>query len=213
KTAIPIPPPPTTLLHRLATLDTTLSHHLYTLTHPFLPYPLLKLLEISGDGFLFFPLLISLLLYPYPTPTTTPLYPLIYNLLIGGIIDLILIGLLKHRFRRPRPLYNKNMSIAFAVDQFSFPSGHSSRVFFVATMLCNNYGVRDFMECNKMGGFLGDHFVGIVWGWAVLTSISRVLLGRHFVCDVVVGMCLGVLNGVFVFRVFNWENLVGLLMR
>lgn len=34
--------------------------------------------------------------------------------------------------------------------------------------------------------------------WSLLTSISRVLLGRHFLLDVVEGALVGVLNGAFV---------------
>lgn len=43
----------------------------------------------------------------------------------------------------------------------------------------------------------------LVWVWSVLTSISRVLLGRHFVLDVVAGALVGVFNGVCVHR-FLW---------
>lgn len=41
-------------------------------------------------------------------------------------------------------------------------------------------------------------FVVLVLVWSIVTSISRVFLGRHFLFDVVVGACLGVANGLFV---------------
>lgn len=39
-----------------------------------------------------------------------------------------------------------------------------------------------------------------IWVWAVLTATSRVLLGRHFLSDVLAGACVGILEGVFAFH-------------
>ncbi|VFQ70753.1 unnamed protein product [Cuscuta campestris] len=195
-------PPPSQLLRRLIDFDTELSLRLYTLAHPILPYSLLKSLEISGDGRLFFPVVISLLL------TTTAATAFLINLLLAAVLDLALIGLLKHLIRRPRPVYNQNMFLSFSVDHWSFPSGHSSRVFFIATMfyLSPDLVQRSLIEAGY-GSYLGQ-FVHIVGAWAVITSGSRVLLGRHFVLDVVAGACLGVLEGIFSFQIFNYGNLM-----
>ncbi|KAL3499541.1 hypothetical protein ACH5RR_038634 [Cinchona calisaya] len=209
---IPPPSPPSSsLLRHLINFDTALSLHLYTLTHSILPYSLLKSLEISGDGRLFFPLILSLLLYPLTT-TAAAANPFLLNLLLGALLDLLLIGLLKHLIRRPRPVYNKNMFLSFAVDHWSFPSGHSSRVSFIAALFYfySNW-VRDFLIISEFNQFLVENFISIVASWAVITSVSRVLLGRHFVFDVVAGMLLGILQGFFVFRVFNYENLSSFL--
>lgn len=51
-----------------------------------------------------------------------------------------------------------------------------------------------------------EYFVLMVGLWAAITSVSRVLLGRHFVLDVVAGALLGVLEGLLVLRVFNVDN-------
>jgi len=48
----------------------------------------------------------------------------------------------------------------------------------------------------------------VVSSWAAATSISRVLLGRHFVCDVIAGACLGVLEALIVFHFLNHSFLV-----
>ncbi|KAM0934343.1 putative phosphatidate phosphatase [Dioscorea sansibarensis] len=117
--------PRRSLLQRMVDFDTALSLRIHSF-FLFVPRPLLKALEISGDGRLWFPLLLSLL-------PLTPSSPLPTALLLGSLLDLLLIGLLKHLIRRPRPVYNKGMSLAFAVDQWSFPSGHSSRVLFLAS--------------------------------------------------------------------------------
>ncbi|CAK9173189.1 unnamed protein product [Ilex paraguariensis] len=228
----PQPPPPPvspSLLRRLIHLDTTVSLHLYTLTQPILPYTLLKTLELSGDGRFFFPLTLSLLL----SPLSTTQFPFILNLLLGLLLDLLVIGLLKHLVRRPRPVYNKNMFLTFSVDHWSFPSGHSSRVFYIATFIfLNSKFVEEVLiqlRSNRVGGYFSNewisknlfylndevkmvnYIVAIVGLWAMSTSVSRVLLGRHFVFDVVAGACLGVAEALIVFQVFNYETLRSVL--
>ncbi|XP_057775612.1 probable lipid phosphate phosphatase beta [Salvia miltiorrhiza] len=196
------------VLCRLINLDAAVSLHLYTFFHPILPFSLLKSLELSGDGRLFFPITLSILfINTAPTPATL----LLLNLLIGSILDLLLIGLIKHLIQRPRPVYNKNMFLSFAVDHWSFPSGHSSRVSFIATF-CSIYSVQIadlwIVKLSNLDAhtWILEYFALMVWLWAGITSISRVLLGRHFVLDVVAGALLGVLEGLLVFRVFNVEN-------
>ncbi|XP_074358014.1 putative lipid phosphate phosphatase beta [Apium graveolens] len=186
--------PQPSLLTRLTTLDKHLSLTLHTLTSPILPLSLLKLLEFSGDGRLFFPLILSTLLIT-PSPLL-PFYSLFVNMLIASVLDLAVIGLIKHTVQRPRPVYNKNMSLVFVVDHWSFPSGHSSRVCFIAGLVC-------LSEFGKIGELVRFG----VCVWAGFTSVSRVLLGRHYVFDVVVGACLGVLEAVVVVWFLNYENL------
>ncbi|XP_020263741.1 probable lipid phosphate phosphatase beta [Asparagus officinalis] len=79
------------------------------------------------------------------------------------------------------------MSLVVAVDHWSFPSGHSSRVFFVASFLF-------------LVGGAGDGVVAAVFVWAAATAASRVLMGRHFVMDVVAGAGLGAVEGVITHR-------------
>ncbi|KAM7525600.1 hypothetical protein LguiA_015502 [Lonicera macranthoides] len=222
----PPPPPPSpspspSPLRRLINLDTALSLHLHNLTQPIVPRSLLKTLEISGDGRLIFPILLSLIL--------SPLFnTFLFDLLVGSILDLLFVGLIKHLVRRPRPVYNMHMSLTFSVDHWSFPSGHSSRVCFVASFVYLSSAVVEtiLVELRSSGveyvetlvDLFGsdevravDYVVSIVCLWAVLTSISRILLGRHFVFDVVAGGCLGVAEALVVFRYVNYETLSSVL--
>lgn len=48
--------------------------------------------------------------------------------------------------------------------------------------------------------------VVVVCAWAVVTAVSRVLLGRHYFLDVFAGAFVGVLEGVFAFRVLRIED-------
>ncbi|XP_047327216.1 probable lipid phosphate phosphatase beta [Impatiens glandulifera] len=211
------PPAMSSILLRLTAVDTAVSGRLYAVAQPILPRPLLKTLEISGDGRLFFPVAISLLLSPLSSASPTLRF-FIANLIIGGILDLLLIGLIKQIVRRPRPVYNKGMFLTFAVDHWSFPSGHSSRVCFVAAFLYLSSAVIgegiaqlrsariDFVD--RWLGLVDEgnaivYIVLLVCSWATTTSVSRIFLGRHFVFDVVAGACLGILEANIVFHFLN----------
>ncbi|XP_022022723.1 probable lipid phosphate phosphatase beta isoform X3 [Helianthus annuus] len=206
----PPPLPPSSLLHNLITFDTKLSLSIYTLTQPIFPRFFLKLLEISGDGRLFFPIILSVLLSPLPS-TSPILFTVLVNLLIGSVLDLIIIGTVKHLVRRHRPVYNKHMFLTFAVDHWSFPSGHASRVCFIASVIYFSSDlVSDILgqlevDLVGFGGYESVRWLNFgVVGWACATSVSRVLLGRHFVFDVAAGAGLGVLNALFVVNVLNY---------
>lgn len=172
----------TSFHHRIVTLDATVSKSIHTLFHTSIPGSLLLLLEYSADFRFSFPLALSLYF-------TRVRRPYLIQFIAGLLIDLLFVGLVKSIFRRSRPHYNPNMKPAVSVDHFSFPSGHASRVFFIASFV------------SLLDDFSGNCWLVLgVWAWAVLTSCSRVLLGRHFVLDVLAGACLGVLEAVFVFR-------------
>lgn len=47
----------------------------------------------------------------------------------------------------------------------------------------------------------------LLCSWAAVTSVSRVLLGRHFVCDVIAGSCLGILEALIVIHILNYSIL------
>ncbi|KAM5572845.1 putative lipid phosphate phosphatase beta [Rosa sericea] len=217
-------PPPPPLLRRLVAIDTKLSQKIHILAKPFLPHFLLLLLELSADFRLFFPVALSLLLAPLlspgpnpnPNPNSSPiqlLRPFLSPLLLGLLLDLALIGLIKFTVRRARPVYNKNMNVAVSVDHFSFPSGHASRVCFVAALFyLSAAALADALLHLRSTSpaferwIVADQvkavsvLVSVVWAWAAATSISRILLGRHFVSDVFAGACLGVLEGVVAFH-------------
>ncbi|KAJ8767650.1 hypothetical protein K2173_018208 [Erythroxylum novogranatense] len=211
--AIAPPKPPFTLLQRIKAIDGELSRRLHTLFHPYLPTLFLLLLEFSADFRFFFPVSLALLL----SPLSVTLLPFLSPFILGLLLDLAIVGLIKILFRRPRPPYNPSMCPAVSADNFSFPSGHASRVFFVASMVSvssqvigaalrgNGIGfVRQWLggDVEKVVGVL----VVVVCVWAAVTAASRVLLGRHYVFDVVAGSCLGVAEGLFAFWFLRFEK-------
>lgn len=177
-----------TILRRLSTVDAAISITLHQ--HNFLPHAVFLLLELLADFRLFFPLALSVYLSP---SLSSLLRPFLTPLILGLLVDLALVGIVKVIFRRPRPIYNKNMNVAVSVDHYSFPSGHSSRVFFIASLFCLSSQLIQDVE-------IMDRLVLGAWVWAVTTAVSRVLLGRHFVFDVFAGSCLGILEGLFAFH-------------
>ncbi|KAL3680677.1 hypothetical protein R1sor_023633 [Riccia sorocarpa] len=180
------------------------------------PRGILRALEHSGDGRFCIPITAGIWLAPilFKFPE---LRSFILNLFLAFMFDLIFIGIVKTIIRRPRPVYNKGMYVFVAADHWSFPSGHSSRALLIATYFW-------FYE-SMWGPLSAEHFVpyikpyldqiypgsGLVLlgvkslvapaalylltAWAVATATSRILLGRHYVMDVIVGSALGVAEG------------------
>ncbi|RZC63821.1 hypothetical protein C5167_025580 [Papaver somniferum] len=186
-------------LTSLINLDTKLSLQIHTLCTP-IPRSILKALEFSGDGRVWIPIPIAFLLYPLSKNSNYNLQSIFIGLLVGFITDLIFVGFFKYTIRRPRPVYNKGMKLAVSVDHWSFPSGHSSRVWFISFYL---YLSSAAASIGSDGGKFVNLFVLIFCLWSAATSISRVLLGRHFVFDVIAGTALGIVNALLVFKFCN----------
>jgi len=90
---------------------------------------------------------------------------------------------LKNSFKRDRPeaaLINFQ-SIIKPSDKFSFPSGHTSAAFMMATLI---------------GHFIPSLVIPVFF-WASLVGFSRVVLGVHFPTDTLVGAMMGVSIALF----------------
>lgn len=98
-------------------------------------------------------------------------------------MDLAVIGILKLIFRRPRPHGNPGNMLAEApyVDQFSFPSGHTSR----ATMLAKLLITLTPMDMKTKL---------LICCFPVSVGVSRMMLGRHYFSDVVAGILIGMIE-------------------
>uniref|UniRef100_A0A8C8VMG8 Polyisoprenoid diphosphate/phosphate phosphohydrolase PLPP6 n=1 Tax=Pelusios castaneus TaxID=367368 RepID=A0A8C8VMG8_9SAUR len=137
--------------------------------------PLLRLLEVSGHGV---PWLAGTL-YGLGRSESPAGREVLLNLLFALVLDIVLVAVVKGLVRRRRPTYNKmDMFVTISVDKYSFPSGHATR----AAMVCR---------------FVLHHLVlaiplrVLVVLWAFIVGLSRVMLGRHNVTDVVFGFIMG----------------------
>ena len=121
---------------------------------------------------------------------------LCFNFFAGLVLDVILVGTLKTLFRRSRPDYSvhKEYAPVLKVDSFSFPSGHTSRAVFVA-LFCW------FLLGKNLGLF------AILWCGA--TGASRIVMGRHYLSDVLFGAAAAVVNFAILTRGnFDASNLL-----
>ncbi|MCP9447908.1 MAG: phosphatase PAP2 family protein [Nitrospira sp.] len=104
------------------------------------------------------------------------------TLLAHGLAALIVNGL-KHLIGRPRPKFTHSgdwlLAPSMASGFDSFPSGHSSVSFAVATVLAKRFPA------------IGPVVIGI----ACFVMLSRVLRGSHFPTDVIGGAVIGVVSG------------------
>jgi undecaprenyl-diphosphatase len=88
--------------------------------------------------------------------------------------------------KRPNALVPHCWATLLPPDQFSFPSGHT---------------ITAFAFTVAMGSFY-PHLVGILLVCALSVATSRIMLGMHFLSDVVVGAFLGAGLGYAGFVIF-----------
>lgn len=179
-------------------LDRKASAHLFR-KGARVPRRVWKSLEWSGDGIIWLLLTLAVIIllsfrsplllssrFLFSSPSMLSDLVIWIAFLAGLILDLVEVGLLKGLIRRGRPVYNddaKDMKVVVAVDQYSFPSGHASRSMFIA-IFCITVGA----------DHVGMKLVALTCVWAVILGLSRCLMGRHYLGDVLAGMCVGLVT-------------------
>lgn len=97
---------------------------------------------------------------------------------LSGILLFLVLKRVSHR-RRPCDLEPHCWASILPPDQFSFPSGHTITAFAMAMTL----------------GFFYPDFLLALLLVALSIATSRIVLGMHFLSDVVTGSLLGILLG------------------
>ncbi|MGY6276389.1 phosphatase PAP2 family protein [Methylomonas sp. MgM2] len=136
-----------------------------------------RLLSRSGDGVLY----VILAAWLYKNHGIAA--PLLQAMLLAFAMERPIYFLLKNGFKRNRPqqAIKDFRSVITPSDQFSFPSGHTSAAFMMATLTSYFYPVLSV----------------VLYFWAVAVGFSRVLLGVHFPSDTLMGMVLGIAIAFF----------------
>ncbi|XP_043685345.1 phospholipid phosphatase 6 [Vespula pensylvanica] len=114
----------------------------------------------------------------------TSLYQLQVNLFIGFLIDILLVTILKALTRRRRPAVNDD-PFSIGPDKYSFPSGHASRCTFIVYYFLYLWPISVI-------------FAPSLLVWCTCVCLSRLLMRRHNILDVLVGIVLGILEGMFI---------------
>lgn len=158
--------------------DLSSSLYLYTHIGKRVPLWLLVACEHSGNGFLWILGVLALLFVPGTSPW---LRAFAINLELGFLLDLLIIGVVKLLVKRARPAYaEKEYHATIIADKYSFPSGHASRCIFIGMAFVVFRSI-----CHPL-------VIAAAVVWAACTSLSRVLLGRHYIGDVLTGAVIGV---------------------
>tara|TARA_Y100001956_G_C4037727_1_gene149212 strand:- start:68 stop:592 length:525 start_codon:yes stop_codon:yes gene_type:complete len=98
--------------------------------------------------------------------------------LLAFSIELPIYWLTKNIFKRRRPQELSDLVTSFVTpsDRYSLPSGHTAAAFLMASLMAYFY----------------PQLAVFSFAWASLIGSSRILLGVHFLTDVVLGSLLGV---------------------
>jgi undecaprenyl-diphosphatase len=96
---------------------------------------------------------------------------------------------IKNASKRKRPCHLEShcWSNVLPPDQFSFPSGHSMSAFAIATPLCIFY----------------PELQAPLLALSLSIALSRIILGMHFVSDVLVGSLMGAGLGYGAYLLFR----------
>lgn len=130
----------------------------------------------AGDGWLWGAVGIALLLSDDPERYTAALTAT--SAILAGIALFQAVKRLTGR-RRPNEIEPHCWATVLPPDAFSFPSGHTITAFTAAMSLSLFY----------------PHLAGLLFFFAASIAASRILLGMHFLSDVVVGAGIGTTLG------------------
>jgi membrane-associated phospholipid phosphatase len=151
-------------------------------------------LTFLGDG-LFSIIVAALLLLVWK------LRRLSLHIMVAYLTSGILAQLLKRLFVAPRPreiitgnTYHSFLQGITGAGWDSFPSGHTTSIFALATVLALHVKKKSW----------GLFFLMI----AILVGYSRIYLGQHFLQDVVGGAILGTSMGVVVYSLVNFRKAI-----
>jgi membrane-associated phospholipid phosphatase len=162
--------------------------YLHNISHTNFLKQFFNVVSFIGNGYF---TLIICLLFVLNNNTVALGFRLIFTYIFSGLVA----QLLKKTIQLPRPkdFFNAlelNINLQDAHTGFnSFPSGHTTTAFAIATIICLSFK-------NK--------FIQIpIFFLALLVGYSRIYLGHHFLEDVLAGCILGTLTGVFTFYLFE----------
>ena len=134
--------------------------------------PVFRAISWLGNGIFWYALLLALLVRDGVAAV-----PAALHIIALGVVCTIVYKLLKRGTLRPRP-YQALQAVAAgagALDAFSFPSGHTLHAVAFSLVACSYYPA----------------LAAPLAIFALLTAVSRVILGLHYPSDVLAGAAIG----------------------
>ncbi len=162
-------------LQKLILKDEELSRSLRVLENSKRIKPIAAIFAHSGDSWFWLAGLILVAVFG-----DTYWKPWSFILIFSLVVLAVFVIALKFIIRRRRP-EGEWGQIYRATDPHSFPSGHAARAFLFAILAIG----------------LGPTWLAwILMIWAPLVSLARVMLGVHYLSDVVAGILIGIIFGL-----------------
>ncbi len=111
---------------------------------------------------------------------------IIRNVVAGLVVQTATVQVLKHLTGRPRPPDSEGLTVFYGpgTDFHSFPSSHAAYAFMLATVAAAYF----------------PRWRWLAYAGATAIALSRVLLDRHFISDIMVGALVGYLAAYLVLR-------------
>ena len=172
------------LLTTIHQFDVSMFHWVMARRHRALFTAISRWISRTGDGGLY--VLLAGYLYWTGMPADRLL---LITALAAFLIERPLYCVLKRGFKRNRPqdaLFDFR-SFIIPSDKFSFPSGHTSAAFLMATLMAY------FHPALILPAYL----------WASGVGLSRIFLGVHFPTDILVGATMGASIALISLRMFG----------
>ena len=109
-----------------------------------------------------------------------------YELILGTLTLWLVVELVKALVRQSRPFIHLTQAriVGYQAVGLSFPSGHTSQAFFMATLMTQHFHAS-----------IGVAF--LLYALALLVGITRMYVGAHYPRDVLAGAILGSAWGIF----------------
>lgn len=167
-------------------------------------HPSLNFVFYSFAVYLAYLMAIAIAAYLFLHQTVETVKTLLLALLAFVLARIVIAQSIYILFNRDRPFFTyKVNSILLFANKPSFPSGHATSMFAIATVF-----------------FMYDWRFGLLlYAIALLTVVSRVIAGVHFPSDIIAGALIGIVSGIFIVKVFAGpitpiaENLTAVLTK
>ena len=143
-----------------------------------------KAVSRLGDGVFWY----SLIAATVATFGKEAVYPSLHMFVTGGI-GVIVYKILKEHMVRERPFITHDSITCNTrpLDRYSFPSGHT-------------------LHAVSFSILLVYYYPGLFWlvtSFAILVSLSRFILGLHYISDVVIGAFIGAVLAILSLQIAN----------